>query len=71
MMNKVKIRYKLEDDGVECSVEVNGHEIVDKIQGLTMKLSADSVPKVVFEVPTTDIEVDIDGIVKGFTVNEE
>lgn len=69
-MNKVKIRYKLEGDGVKCRVEVNGYEIANKIQGLTMNLSAGSVPKVVFEVPTTDIEVDIDGIVKGFPVNE-
>lgn len=71
-MNKVKISYKIsEKDGVKCSVEVNGYDIADKIDKLTMRLSADRVPMIVFEVPATDIELETDAITKGLKVDEE
>ena len=71
-MNKVKISYKIsEKDGVKCSVEVNGYEIADKINKLTMRLSADRLPVVVFEIPATDIEVETDAITKGLKTEEE
>lgn len=72
MTSNLKIRYKVNEKGLDCSVSVNGHEISDKISNLNLRMSADGFPYVVFEVPVNEVEVDADGaITKGIDLDEE
>ena len=57
-MNKLRISYKINNDGVKCSVEVNGEEMANKIQELTLEMSADRIPVITLKMPVDEIEVE-------------
>lgn len=57
-MNELKISYKINNDGVRCSVKVNGEEMANKIQELTLEMSAESIPIITLKMPVDEIELE-------------